>query len=216
VPPVLMMVTDRARVGHAPGVSDVDALVEAASQAARAGLTMIQVRERGLDDRVLLDLTARIVRQSAPLGVRVVVNDRVDVALASGAAGVHLPAAGVAPARVRPIAPAGFLIGRSVHSAAEAVEAERTGACDYLVFGSVFESASKPVGHEPAGIEALTRVCRAVRLPVLAIGGIVVERAREIARAGASGIAAISLFLGRDENGLRTMVRDVTSAFAAE
>ncbi len=214
--PVLMMVTDRGRVGHAPGVSDLDALVKAASQAARAGITMIQVRERGLDDGALLDLAARIVRQSAPLGVMVVVNDRVDVALASGAAGVHLPAAGVAPARVRPMVPSGFLIGRSVHSEAEAVEAERTGACDYLVFGSIFVSASKPAGHEPAGLEALTRVCRAVRIPVLAIGGVAAERAREIARAGASGLAAIGLFLGRDEDGLRTIVRDVTTAFAAE
>jgi len=214
--PVLMMVTDRQRGRQASGVSSVDALVDAASQAARAGVTMIQVRERGLDDGALLDLTARIVRQSAPSGVRVVVNDRVDVALASGAAGVHLPAAGVAPARVRSIVPSGFLIGRSVHSEAEAIETERTGACDYLVFGSIYASASKPAGHEPAGLEALTRVCRAVRLPVLAIGGIVVERAREIARAGASGIAAIGLFLGRDEDGLRRIVEDVATAFAAE
>ena len=209
-----MMVTDRRRVAHAD-TSDVEALIIAVGRSVDAGATMIQVRERDLEDTVLFDLTARLVRRSTSAGVKVVVNDRVDVAMAAGAAGVHLPASGVAPDRVRAIAPAGFLIGRSVHSEAEAVAAERTGACDYLVFGSVYPTASKPPGHEPAGIDAFGRVCRMVRLPVLAIGGIDARRAREVARAGAAGIAAIALFAGEDDDNLKAAVREITHAFAS-
>jgi thiamine-phosphate pyrophosphorylase len=212
----LMMVTDRRRLARPADTSDVDALVIAAGRGVDAGATMIQIRERDLDDAVLLDLSARLVRQSASAGVKVVVNDRVDVAMAAGAAGVHLPASSAAPERVRAIAPPGFLIGRSVHSEAEALAAERTGACDYLVFGSVYPTASKPPGHEPAGIEALARVCRMVRLPVLAIGGIDARRAREVARAGAAGIAAIGLFVGRDDDVLRAAVREIAHAFAPQ
>jgi thiamine-phosphate pyrophosphorylase len=212
---MLMMVTDRRRVAHAD-TSDLEALIIAVGRSVDAGATMIQVRERDLDDAVLFDLTARLVRRSTPAGVKVVVNDRVDVAMAAGAAGVHLPASGVAPDRVRAIAPGGFLIGRSVHSEAEAVAAERTGACDYLVFGSVYPTASKPPGHEPAGIDAFARACRMVRLPVLAIGGIDARRAREVARAGAAGIAAIGLFAGEDDDNLKAAVREITHAFASE
>jgi len=217
-----MMVTDRHRVDTGGGAGAViDALVDAAARAARCGATMIQVRERGLDDGVLLELAARIVEQAAAAGVKVVVNDRVDVALASGADGVHLPAHGAPPERVRPIVPPGFLIGRSVHAEAEAVEVARGGACDYLIFGSVFETASKPGGHVPAGIDALARVCGAVPLPVIAIGGIVPDRARPdrliaVARAGAAGIAAIGMFAGGDEGTLRAAVQQIEDAFAAE
>jgi thiamine-phosphate pyrophosphorylase len=211
-----MMVTDRRRVARAAGVSEIDALVMAVARAVNAGATMIQIRERELDDSVLLDLTARLVRQSAPSRARVVVNDRVDVAIAAAAAGVHLPASGAPPERVRAVVPSGFLIGRSVHSEAEARAAEQTGACDYLVFGSVYPTASKPPGHEPAGIDALARVCRMVRLPVLAIGGIDAHRAREVARAGAAGIAAIGLFVGHDVDVLKAAVREIAHAFAAE
>jgi len=211
-----MMVTDRRRVARAAGASEIDALVRAVARGVNAGATMIQVRERALDDSELLDLTARLVRQSAPSGARVVVNDRVDVAIAAAAAGVHLPASGAPPERVRAVAPPGFLIGRSVHSEAEARAAEQTGACDYLVFGSVYPTASKPPGHEPAGIDALARVCRMVRLPVLAIGGIDARRAREVARAGAAGVAAIGLFVGHDDDVLNAAVREIAHAFASE
>jgi thiamine-phosphate pyrophosphorylase len=221
VRPHVMMVTDRHRLEKGGG-SDIDALVRAAARAARGGATMIQVRERGLDDGVLLDLTEKIVKQAAAAGVKVVVNDRVDVALASGADGVHLPAHGARPERVRPIVPPGFLIGRSVHAESEAVEIAGSGACDYLIFGSVFPTAGKPAGHAPAGADALGRVCRAVALPVIAIGGIVPDRAGEVARAGAAGIAAIGLFaggpgepgeLGNDEHRLRAAVQQIEDAF---
>lgn len=209
-----MMVTDRHRLVSSGG-SAIDELVRAAARAVRSGATMIQIRERGLDDGALLDLARTIVKQSTAAGVKVVVNDRVDVALASSAAGVHLPAHGAPPERVRPMVPPGFLIGRSVHAESEAVAAARTGACDYLIFGSVFATASKPADHPPAGVAALSRVCRAVRLPVIAIGGIVPGRAGEVRRAGAAGVAAIGLFTGGDEPGLRAAVQQIEDAFAA-
>ena len=113
------------------------------------------------------------------------------------------------------MAPDGFLIGRSVHSEADAVTAAREGGCDYLVFGSVFESRSKPAGHAIAGLETLARVCAAVRLPVVAIGGITTARVPEVVRAGAAGIAAIGLF-GRAEPGeLVEIVGQVRQAFGA-
>jgi thiamine-phosphate pyrophosphorylase len=127
-------------------------------------------------------------------GTRVLVNDRTDIALAARVDGVHLPARAPDAARVRAIAPDGFLIGRSVHDLAEAELAQDSGGCDYVTFGTVFPSTSKPAGHPVAGIEGLGIVCARTRIPVLAIGGITVERAAAAARAGAAGIAAIGLF----------------------
>jgi len=95
---------------------------------------------------------------------------------------------------VRRIVPDGFLVGRSVHSEEEALAVQAEGGCDYLFFGTVFRSASKPDDHRVAGLEGLRRVCAAISLPVIAIGGVSPGRVREVTAAGAAGIAAISLF----------------------
>lgn len=124
---------------------------------------------------------------------RILVNDRVDVALAAGAHGVHLRADSFSASRVRAMGPSPFLVGRSVHSVEDAVAAATGGGLDYLIFGTVFESASKP-GGAPAGLAALAAVARATRVPVLAIGGITTERIGEAMSAGASGVAAITMF----------------------
>ena len=187
-PPVLCLVT--------PGTSSPD--LDTIREAARAGVDVIQVREPRLDDRTLVALVRAAIATVAGSGARVVVNDRLDVALAARADGVHLRGDSMAAADVRTLAPAGFIVGRSVHGVAEAVEVERGGGCDYLVFGTVFESASKPPGHPAAGVDALGRVCAAVTLPVLAIGGVTLANADRVAAAGASGIAAIGLFAGRE------------------
>lgn len=176
------------------GRGDVPQILDAISAAARAGASLVHIREPRLDDRRLLDLVRRSVEVAADTAARVVVNDRADVALAAGADGVHLRDRSIAASRVRAIVPRAFVIGRSVHSVAAAREAEMDGGCDYLVFGTVFLSASKPAGHAPAGLDELQRVCAAVQLPVLAIGGITEARAADVARAGAAGAAAISLF----------------------
>jgi thiamine-phosphate pyrophosphorylase len=137
------------------------------------------------------------------------------VALAAGVDGVHLPGRAVAAARVRTMVPDDFLVGRSVHSDEEAAAAEREGGCDYLIFGAVYESESKPSGHVPAGVDALKRVSERVKLPVLAIGGITWMRVPDIVKTGAAGIAAIGLFAHTDEAELREAVRGARISFAA-
>jgi thiamine-phosphate pyrophosphorylase len=176
---------------------------------------LVQVRERGLEDRSLLALVEGVREAIAGTGARLLVNDRVDVALAAEADGVHLPASAVACARIRSIVPDGFLVGRSVHTLGEAVAAAADGGCDYLIFGTVFESRSKPAGHAVAGLDALADVCAAVPLPVLAIGGITAERVPDIVRAGAAGLAAIGLFAADAECALRETVGQIRLAFAA-
>lgn len=177
-----------------PGRGGSTAIISAITAAARAGADLVHIRERQLNDRALLDFVRRAVDATGGTSTRVLVNERADVALAALAAGVHLRDDSMPASRVRAVVPDGFLIGRSVHSVAAAREAEADGGCDYLVFGTVFHSESKPEGHPTAGLDALECVCRAVRLPVMAIGGITEARAAEVARAGAAGIAAISLF----------------------
>jgi len=127
---------------------------------------------------------------------RVLVNDRFDIAIAANAAGVHLRGNSFSVARTRRVAPENFLIGRSVHDAAEAAAVTREGGCDYLIFGTVFQSRNKPSGHPVAGLDGLREVCRATRLPVIAVGGISLENAGQAIAAGAKGVAGIDLFRG--------------------
>jgi thiamine-phosphate pyrophosphorylase len=191
--PLISAVTNR----HLLGDRDEEAcarLVEWAAAVSRADIDVLQIRERGLSDAALAGLVRDILSVTAGSGLQVLVNDRTDIALATRAAGVHLPSSAPPPASVRSIVPNGFLIGRSVHMSDDVAEIERAGGCDYLVFGTVYPSAGKPPDHVVAGIEALRRVCAATTLPVLAIGGITVAHTTAIARAGAAGIAAIGLF----------------------
>ena len=188
--PVLCMITDRSRSG-----GGVEALVRRVAAAAREGVHLVQIRERDLDGRAQTELAARCVEAVRGTRTRVIINDRLDVALAAGAHGVHLRGDSFAASRARVIAPPGFLIGRSIHSVAEAVEATRDGAADYLIFGTVFETASKP-DRQPAGLGTLGEVVRAAPLPVLAVGGITAARIPRVMGAGAAGIAAIGLFTG--------------------
>ena len=207
-----MMVTDRRRLGGTD--TTLVGVVDAVARAARAGVDLIQVREPGLDDRHLLALTRQIRDATADTSARILINDRVDVALAADVGGVHLPGRAVAAARVRAMVPDDFLVGRSVHSEEEAAAVERDGGCDYLIFGAVYESESKPSGHVPAGVDALKRVCERVTLPVLAIGGITWARVADIAKSGAAGIAAIGLFAHTDEAELREALRGARISFA--
>lgn len=189
--PAICVVT-RAR-GRA-GSSERDGLLARLTAAAEAGATMVQVRERQFDDRELLGFVRDVVDAVRPSGTLVLVNERTDIALAARADGVHLKSDAPSTADVRRIVPGAFLVGRSVHGDEEAAGVEAAGGCDYLFFGTVFPSASKSAGHPVAGLDGLEAVCRRVTLPVVAIGGISVERAPRVAAAGAAGVAAISLF----------------------
>ena len=204
VRPLICLVTEAGRTPGAPLIALVGA-------AARAGVDLVQIRERSLNDRALVALTREAITAVGGTPTRVLVNDRPDVALTAGAAGVHLRSDSIPASGVRSMAPDGFTIGRSVHTEDEAAAAEQEGACDYLTFGTVFPSASKPPGHPAAGVDALRRICRRVRLPVLAIGGVTVDRAAVVAAAGAAGIAAIALFAESED--LPAAVRSLRAAF---
>ena len=175
------------------GPDRFEALVARVADAARAGVHLVQIRQRTLDGGPLLMLVRQCMAALAGTRTRLVVNDRLDVALAGHAHGVHLRADSMPASRVRALAPRGFLIGRSVHGASEAVAVELDGGVDYLVFGTIFTTPSKP-GRPAAGTGALATVVAATRLPVLAVGGVTPERLADVARTGAAGFAAISLF----------------------
>lgn len=151
---------------------------------------MLQIRESELGTRELLDLVTAVVPLARPAGLRVVVNDRVDVALIAGADGVHLPARGLPVAEVRAIAPPGFLIGKSAHTDEEI---DRAAGADYLIFGTIFATASKP-GVQGQGLEALRRAVKRFQGPVLAIGGVSAANLPEVMSTGAAGYAGISSF----------------------
>lgn len=187
--PVLCFVTDRRRFG----ASWEHALVHRVRAAAVEGVHLIQIRERDLDGGPLTRLVAACVGAVRGTRARVLVNDRFDVAVAAGAHGVHLRGDSFAAPRVRACAPPGFLIGRSVHSVSDAVAAADGDAINYLIFGTVFESASKP-GRVASGLRDLSAVVCATAIPVLAIGGITSDRIADVMRAGAAGVAAISMF----------------------
>jgi thiamine-phosphate diphosphorylase len=185
-------------------------------RAANAGVDVVQVREPQLSDDELFRVVRRVVGDVDRSRTSILVNDRPDVALAAGADGVHLRADGMPASRIRAMVPGAFLIGRSVHSIAEARGAEEDGGIDYLFFGTVFASAGKPANHSTQGIARLAEVCASVAVPVIAIGGMTAEPAAQAATAGAAGIAAIGMFVTADRErpgGIAAVVREIRDAF---
>jgi thiamine-phosphate diphosphorylase len=206
VKPVICMVTDRRRAG-------VDALVWRVAAAARAGVDLVQIRERDLEAGPLTRLVEACVDAVRNTRTRILVNDRLDVARAAGAHGVHLRGDSMSAARVRAVSPPGFLIGRSIHSLQEAAPAAGEAAPDYLLFGTVFPTTSKP-DAPAAGPDALRAVVRATTIPVLAIGGVTSETAATVARTHAAGVAAIGLFADVvDQTSMHRVVAAMQQAF---
>ena len=157
------------------------------------GADFIQVREKDLSDRKLFGLVRSVVAAAHPMGCRVLVNGRADIALAAGADGVHLPSTGLRPRSVRSWVPPGFVVGLSVHSRGEALRAEREGA-DYVLAGPVYPTPSKLKYGKPLGLRRFARICRSVRIPVYALGGVHARNIGELRAAGAAGVAGITLF----------------------
>ena len=192
---LLCLVTDRRRLASRLGCeveAVADQLVAQVGAAAEAGLDLVQIREGDLPAAALADLTRRVLARLRGTSTRVVVNDRVDVALASRAHGAHLKAASVSPWQARGIAPAGWLIGTSVHGA----DLARARGADYLIAGTILSTPSKPAGSPLLGFDGLHAVVRAAqRTPVLGIGGLRLEDVAALRRAGASGLAGIDVFL---------------------
>jgi len=214
---LLCYITDRQQLKSA-------SLTVAIRETLRAGVDMVQIREKDLASRELIALVEEAlsaaresgkgfeewasgpVSREHPAPAIVLVNDRLDVALAAGAKGVHLGAHSMPVQVVRRIAPRPFVLGVSCHSLSEAMAAESGGA-DYLLLGPVFETPSKLRYGPPLGLETLREIAAQIIIPVLALGGITVERVRPCLEAGASGIAGIRIF--QDCDSVQERVREL-------
>ncbi len=181
--PILCLVTDPAACLGRP-------LEQVVAVAVEAGVGLVQLRQKELPARQLLDLGRTLLGPISQRGAALVVNDRVDVAMALGAQGVQLGGGSLPVREARRLAGDGMLIGASAHSLEEALRAEGEGA-DYLILGTIFETRSHP-GLKPAGLGLVSRVAETVRIPVIAIGGISAGNAGLVMAAGASGVAVIT------------------------
>ena len=209
--PIVCYVTDRKSLNPAMAQARTSQILENIRRAVEAGVDWVQIREKDLPARELLELARQAVQMAAGRGrgnpgrARLIINDRLDVALAAGAHGVHLGHESLAAGEVvrwcrAGNAPADFAIGVSCHRLEEARKAENAEA-DYIFFGPIFETPSKMSFGAPQGLLKLTEVCRAVPdVKVIAIGGVNAENSASCIRAGAAGIAAIRMFRESDHS----------------
>ncbi|MFN8545970.1 MAG: thiamine phosphate synthase [Candidatus Binatia bacterium] len=195
-PPRLLLVTDR----HATGGRDLLAIVTAALD---AGLPAVQLREKDLSGRSLTALAERLRTVTARTGALLIVNDRVDVALAVGADGVHLGSGSLPVAIARRLVGPGPLIGVSTHAPEEVVAAAAAGA-DLAVFGPVWATPSKAQYGPPQGTARLASAAHAAAIAVLAIGGVTRAEVPAARAAGAAGVAVIRAILAADDPGAAT------------
>ncbi len=181
--PAVHLVTDRR------ATDDLVRTIRAALREAPPASVVVHVREKDLGGAALLALARAVGGACRAAGQLFVVNDRIDVALASGADGVHLPSAGVRATDARRLLGAGRLVGVSCHSAGDVARAAAEGA-DYATFSPIFDTPSKRAYGPPQGLTALADAAR-VGLPLVALGGVGPANAGEVVRAGARGVAAI-------------------------
>jgi len=186
----LYLVTDRSAL---PTTS----LQDVVESCLAAGLKAVQLREKDMAVRDLLGLAHALRDSTRRHGARLLINDRADVALAVGADGVQRAGTSLPVSALRAISPSGFLIGASVHDIDEARAAEADGA-DFLLFGPVYDTPSKRQYGPPQGLAALERVSAAVSTPVFGVGGVTPDRAGEVMRAGAAGVAVIGAILAAE------------------
>lgn len=205
MPPVdfrLLLVTDRHQVRGR-------ALSTVLQHAIQAGVRAIQLRERDLSTGELLSLAREIQAMTTSSSVSLIMNDRVDLAMALDLQGVHLRADSLSARSVRQMIGPHSLIGVSTHSAEDVRRASHNGA-DYVVLGPIYDTLSKRSFGVPLGLDLLTDVCRHSPIPVFAIGGVTYERVHAVRQAGAHGVAVIGALLTRDDIG--TAVHDFTRA----
>jgi thiamine-phosphate pyrophosphorylase len=186
----LCLVTDRTQTRGRD-------LVAVVGECLTAGLPAVQVREKDLGAADLAFVCRRLITPARDAGAMLVVNDRVDVALAVGADAVQRTHASLPVDDIRAIAGRRLRIGASVHSLQDAIDAQLKGA-DWVTYGPVYETPSKRPYGPPQGLERLAEVARRVRIPVIAIGGITPGRVKEVLATGARGVAAISFILAAD------------------
>jgi len=163
--------------------------------ALRGGATVVQLREKELSTRELIEMAQALLQVTRPAGVPLIVNDRVDVALAVDADGVHVGQEDMPAGLARRLIGPGKILGVSAETVEQALLAQRDGA-DYLGVGDVYGTATKPDAGPPIGLEGLRRVAEAVRIPVVGIGGITPRNAADVVAHGAEGVAVISAVFG--------------------
>ncbi|HTN49702.1 MAG TPA: thiamine phosphate synthase, partial [Burkholderiaceae bacterium] len=173
-------------------------LLDVVDAALAGGVDAIQLREKDLSGAALLELAGRLREVTHRYGARLLINDRIDIALACEADGVHLPADSFASTDARRLLGNNRLLGVSTHSVQQA-RAAAAGGADFIVFGPVFETPSKRAFGTPVGLDALAQAAQAVTLPVLAIGGLSVERVASVLQRGARGVAVVAALLEADD-----------------
>ena len=201
----LLVVTDRHQTNGRP-------LVPLLQRVLAAGTPVIQLRERDLSVREFLTLAREVQAVTASARSQLLINDRIDVALALEGVGVHLRSNSLPVPVARQLLGAQRLLGISVHAVEEAVRAESQGA-DYIVLGPIYETPSKQLFGPPLGIHTLEKACSLVRIPIIGIGGVTAARAREMRRAGAFGAAVITAILGA--NDVESATRELLDAVSA-
>ena len=199
----LCYITDR--LGLAP-----ESLLPLIRAAVEAGIDLIQLREKDLATRELLELAGAAIGVCGGTGTKIVINDRLDIALGAGADGVHLGGQSLPAEIVRREAGKDFRIGVSCHSLEDALRAEAAGA-DYLLLGPIFATPAKLRYGPPLGLAKLKKVTEQIKIPVIGLGGITVERAGACLAAGAKGLAGIRIF--QDCFSLAERVRELRAQF---
>jgi len=184
----LLVVTDRHQTKGRPLVPLLLRVVTAAAPA-------IQLRERDLSARELVTLAREVQAVTASRRSQLLINDRIDVALALEGVGVHLRSNSLPVSVARQLLGAHRLLGVSVHAVEEGLSAQSQGA-DYIVLGPIYETPTKQMFGPPLGIHTLEKACRLVRIPIIGIGGVTAARAREMRGAGAFGVAVVTAVLG--------------------
>ena len=182
--PPLYVVTDRHQTGE-------DRLLRILGDIIPEQGMMVQIRERDLGSRELLRFVEAVHRLAHPFRVPCLINDRVDLVLATQAAGVHLRSDSMPTKEARKCLGAGYLIGKSVHSAEEALQSEKEGA-DFVVLGPVYETPSKRQYGPPLGVHVIREASRHCTIPVYAIGGMTPSRVENVMASGAAGVAVVS------------------------
>jgi thiamine-phosphate pyrophosphorylase len=200
----LLVVTDRHQTHGRPLVPLLQRVLTAVAPA-------IQLRERDLSARELVTLAREVQAVTASRRAQLLINDRIDLALALEGVGVHLRSNSLPVSVARQMLGTQRLLGISAHSVEEAVQGASQGA-DYIVLGPIYETPSKQLFGPPLGIHTLEKACRLVRIPIIGIGGVTAARARELRHAGAFGAAVITAILGATdvESAVRELIDAVT------
>jgi thiamine-phosphate pyrophosphorylase len=185
----LYLITDRKLITHHAS------LITAVEDALRAGVKAVQLREKDLPIREMLDMAYSMRELTARYGARLFVNDRVDIAICVNADGVHLGQSGIPVYAARNVMDKKMIIGASAHSLDEAFAAEEEGA-DFVTLGPLYHTPSKRKYGKPVGIEVLRDVSKKLSIPVFGIGGIKTEHVKDVINSGAHGVAVISGILG--------------------